>query len=389
VKAKTRYLHVQGTDAAPYLDRIAVVEDTAGYTPVTADVKLQPAVVVRGQLVNKATGRGVRGEAFWLPLQSNTPIRRGETDHARLYSHQTSTRPAGTHAATAADGKFTLRVPPGPGVVLARCDRLDPAAVFTPARVRDEDRTHLKTEKNPDAIAVGPRDRGDEEYFDTVFFTSPIRWENGYTIVNPNAKAKTVEVKIEFDPGTTVTLTATDPDGKPLSGVTVVGPGTLGRTPPTFATPEITVGGIDPKGRPVQLYLLHKERKQCAELTLKGDEKGPVAVKLVPCGNVTGRVVDHTGQPVKDARVMFQMTDAVADDLLRQKLYRGAAEVSTDADGKFTFPRLFPDVEFGVYVSIPGFRSGAAFHGGITLKPGEVKDVGELKCRDPKKIDGE
>lgn len=389
VKAKTRYLHVQGSDTAPYLDRLAEVPDSAGYTPLTADVKLQPAVLVRGKLVNQVSGKGVRGEAFWMPLNGN-PQEKLLIGGEIYFGHVDGTRSSGTHADTAADGTFTLRVPRGPGVILARADQFDPTAVFTPTRVRDEDRKYLrKNEKGPDTIETGPRDRDDEEYFNTGSFLTPIRWENGYAVINPDSKAKSIEPIVTFDPGATVKLNVTDPDGNPLSGVKVVGPGSYGLRPPTFNQPEIAVGGIDPKGRPVQLYLLHKGRKLCAELIVKGDEKGPVAVKLKPCGSVTGRVVDHTGKSASGARVSFQMADYVADDLLRQKLYRRGTEVETDADGKFTFSGLFPDLEFDLFVGLPGFRSGAAEAKRTKLKPGETTDVGEFKMRDPKKIDEE
>ncbi len=391
VKAKRRFLHVQGTDAAPYLDHIAELPDSEGYTPAVADVKLRPAVVVRGQLLNKVTGNPVAGEAHWLPLTTNEPLLKGDDDDTKLYTSQLgNTWPSGGRGVAGADGRFTLRVPTGPGVVLARCDQFDPSAIFTTARVREDDRKHLrKSEKDPNVTETGTKDRDGEEFFDTIMLISPLRWENGYALISPDAKAKSVDVKIGFDPGATVTLAPTDPDGKPLGGVTVVGPGRYGLHPPTFAKPEVAVGGIDPKGRPVQFYLLHKERKLCAAITLKGNETGPVAVKMHACGNVSGKVVDHTGKPVKGASVMFQMTDSVADDLLRQKLYRGSTEVATDAEGQFTFPRMFPNVEFGLHVSLPGFRSGAAESKLVTLKPGEVKNAGEFKLRDPKKTDDE
>jgi RNA polymerase sigma factor (sigma-70 family) len=395
VKAKTRYLHVQGGDTAPYLDQIVEVRDTTGYTPVTADVTLTPAVLVTGRLTNRATGKAVRGMATWLPLEANTPLQQQQTEYAALYTRMISAPVTGTQAAADADGNFTLRVPAGPGVVLARADALDPAAAFAPLRVRDEDRKYVRKRENElDSITGGtPQPRDDEENFATVQrgqFTvgvSRTRLENGYAIIDPDAKAKTVEVTSAFDPGSTVTLNVTDPDGKPVGGVTVIGRSQAVRTPVTFAKPEVAIGGFDPKGKPVQLYLLHKERKLCGGVRVNGDEKGPVAVKLVPCGGVTGTVVDHTGKAVKGAVVTYQMTDYTANDLLKQKLLRGENEVRTDADGKFTFPALFSDVEFGVYASTPGFRSGAAFHGGVVLKPGEAKDVGELKCREPKKSD--
>ena len=86
---------------------------------------------------------------------------------------------------------------------------------------------------------------------------------------------------------------------------------------------------------------------------------------------------------------MFQMTDSVADEMLRQKLFRGENEIPTDAEGKFSFPRMFPDVEFDLFVSMPGFRTGSGSQTGVKLKAGEAKDLGEIKLRDPKKTDEE
>ena len=387
--ATKRFLHVMGGDAAPYLDRIVEVTDTSGYKPAVADVKLQSAVVVEGQLVNKATGKPVKGEAFWMPLNGNLTEEEKMLAGGKLYfEHSNGTRPTGTHAETGADGRFTLRIPRGPGLILARSDQSDSTAVFTPTLVKEGDRRYLlKKEKDSRGIKVGPQDRDDEDYFDTFGMMWPLRWENGYAIINPDAKAKSVAVKIEFDPGSTVTLKVTDPDGKPLEGVTLVGHGLYGQRMPTFPTAAISVGGLNAKGKPVQLYLLHKGRKLCSEVKVKGDEKGPIVVKMRPCGTVTGRVVDHTGKPVRDAQVTFQMTEYKANDLLQQKLFRDSHTTTTDADGKFTFERMFPDVEFDVFVSLPGFRSVAAGSKRTTLKPGETKDVGAFEFRDPKKVE--
>ncbi len=65
VKAPARLLHVMGSDAAPYLDRLVEVKDTEGYNPAVVQVKLQPALRVEGQLVNQITKKPVAGEVIW------------------------------------------------------------------------------------------------------------------------------------------------------------------------------------------------------------------------------------------------------------------------------------------------------------------------------------
>ena len=387
IKKDKRSLHVMGNNTAPYLDCLIDVKDTVGYDPTVIDVQLLPAVVIEGQLVNKATGKPVRGEATWRPFLR--PPQEKSLPGGEFYDNFSVTRPSGSHAFTGADGRFQLRIPRAPGVILARADQSDPTAAFTPTYVRDEDRKYLrKEEKDPNIRTTGLRQRDDEEYFNN-FLISPIRWENGYAVVIPAAETTVVPVKIGFDPGAKVTLNVTDPNGKPLSGVTLVGPGVYGFSPPTFARPEITLGGIDPKGRPVQLYLFHRERLLCAELQLHGNEAGPVTVHMRPCGTVTGRVLDHEGKPVPDARVCFQLNDAVANDLVGQKLFRTTSEVTTDAAGKFSVPYLFPDQEFILLARLPGLRNWMSALQRSQLKPGETKDLGDIRFLDPKTLKGE
>jgi RNA polymerase sigma factor (sigma-70 family) len=388
VKAPIRHIFVMGNASASYLDRLMSVKDTAGYTPAEVQVPLLPALRVEGRLVNQVTKQPVAGQVIWLPF--TMPENERPVPGSELYFEQANPHPTGLHALAGPDGRFELRVPHAPGVILGRGNQLDPTAQFTPTRVRPEDRKYLaKPDKDPAAIQIGPRERADEEYFKTGRLMSPLRWENGYTILHPEAKATSLQVDVGFDPGARVTLHVTDPEGKPVSGVTVVGPGTYGFRPPTFTGAEIVVGGIDPQGRPVQLYLLHRERKLCAEVKVKGDETGPIAVQLKPCGSVKGRVVDGNGKPIANVRAALQMTDAVADDLLRQKLFRGTSEIATDAEGRFTFPALFPDVEFDVYTTRPGFRMSSGDIRRMILQTGEQKDLGELRLREPEKRDEE
>lgn len=386
-KEKNRYLHVRA-EGAPYLDKVVVVPDTADFTPAKVEVKLRPAVVVSGKLTNKATGKPVRGEVKWFPLATNEPLAFGTDEASELYvGGLHGTLPSGTRQETGEDGQYRLQVPPGPGIVFAAADRSDGAPIFASIVVREADRKHLRKPEGEgveDRKTSGRSATTDEE-FNTLGLLWPIRWENGYAIINPDAQTKSVEVKFEFDLGSTVTLNVIDPEGKPLSGVTVAGDGPLGRRTPTFSTPEIRITGLSPKGQPQRLALLHKGRKLCAELTVKGDEKAPLVVQMQPCAEVTGQVVDHLGKPVKDAEVFLQMVSYETNNLIPNKLLRDSRTVATDAEGKFKFERMFPGHEFDLIVSLPGFRSAEGSKR-TSLKPGETKDIGKFRFRDPKQM---
>jgi hypothetical protein len=378
-KAGTRYLHA-ACEALPYLDQVVEVADTAGFTPARADIRLRPAVVIEGRLVNAATGKPVRGEASWAALEANRDIR-SAPEH-ELYTGQLSAVPTGVFAFTGGDGRFRLRVPAGPGVVSARADGFDPAAVFAPARARDGDRKYLaKNTPGPNVIRVAPAAPEDEESFDVAGPSSPLRWFHGYVVVNPGVRDAAVNVEVGFDPGKTVALKVTDPDGKPLAGANAVGTGTDRLGAMTFPTGEIPVRGLDPRDKPRRVFLLHPGRALCGEVEVRGDEKEPPVVMLRPCGAVTGRVVDHQGKPVPGAVVAVQMRDGVADEFIRQKLYRN--DFTADKDGRFDCGPLFPGLEFDIFAGRPGIRVMSAGPAAVTLKPGERREI-DIKLLDPK-----
>jgi hypothetical protein len=152
-------------------------------------------------------------------------------------------------------------------VIFARANDSDCSTVHASARVREEDGKYLrKRDKNPGARTTGPQVRDEEVTFDTLGITWFVRWENDYRIIDPGAQDRSVEVKMAFDPGASVKRKIMHPDGKPLKGVTLAGHGVYGERTPTFTTAEFEVGGLDPKGQPQQLYLLHKGRKLSRDL---------------------------------------------------------------------------------------------------------------------------
>ena len=55
----------------------------------------------------------------------------------------------------------------------------------------------------------------------------------------------------------------------------------------------------------------------------------------------------------------------------------------TDADGRFKIEGLLPEIKVGAQVMVigRGVRAGGDLFEGLTLKPGEVRDVGEIKIK--------
>jgi RNA polymerase sigma factor (sigma-70 family) len=376
-KADQRHLHVQ-SGAAPYLDRLLdVTQDVPTLNPVHMDIKLQKALTIAGRLVDHTTGKGVCGEAFYLLLE-NDEVKRFLADNS-LYGEGNSVRPTGIHARTDAAGHFKLRVPAVPGVILARADTLrDPSARYTSIHVADADRKYLqKRRKEEGVFEYGPRD-DKAESFDTHMLTWPLRWENGYALVHPKKTQETVNVVIRFHPGQTIHGRIVGLDGRPLAGVQAVGVQANGENgPTTFRTDAFTVYALD-SSRPRIVYFRHAAKNLVGTLTLRGDEQEMPVVKMQPAAAVIGRVLDAVGKPLAGMEISIQFSEAEPDQLIRQELLGGrwGNLTTSDADGRFRLAGLFPGLEFQVFSGHPGHRSVAVSFEPVTLKAGEVRDLG-------------
>ena len=61
-------------------------------------------------------------------------------------------------------------------------------------------------------------------------------------------------------------------------------------------SPTIEVPALDPS-KPRRVIVTHVGRRLIGTGYLKGDEAGPLTIRLRPWGTITGRVVDDEGQP--------------------------------------------------------------------------------------------
>jgi hypothetical protein len=114
-------------------------------------------------------------------------------------------------------------------------------------------------------------------------------------------------------------------------------------------------------------------------LTVRGDEKEPPTVRLVPAGTVTGRVLDAEGQPIVGATVDLGFFDRRAAQVA---LYVESARepVRTGKDGRFHCEGVIPNQKFYL-----GLRNGR-----ISLdseprrhpkqvEPGAMLDLGDVR----------
>ena len=116
-------------------------------------------------------------------------------------------------------------------------------------------------------------------------------------------KPESLTCNIALEPGVARKATVLGPDGKPLAGALAGGVDAVSvfGAARKLETADFTVTGLHAKrARTVMFY--HPAKKLAAVIQVKGDEKGPVTVRMAPLPAVTGRLLDAKGQPVAGRR---------------------------------------------------------------------------------------
>ena len=140
--------------------------------------------------------------------------------------------------------------------------------------------------------------------FNTSFAPIPARGYNLFVATDFAADAAEQSVDLGLDSGRSATIDVVGPDGQPVGETLVRGLGNDGgRFLQRHESSRIEVLAIDP-ATPRRLTILHEARKLAGSAYLKGDEPGPIAIRLQPWGTIAGRVVDDEGKPRKGVDLM-------------------------------------------------------------------------------------
>ncbi len=355
-KGRGNQLLIVPNDDQPYFMQEFRVPDTAGLKPVAVEIVLHRGVFIEGKVTEKGTGKPVAGAFMHYfpfldnPFAQQTPeFRRGGYTDGAGHQDRYKTKP---------DGGYHLVGLPGHALV--------GAVDFSgkPYR-RGAGSESIKGMNKNGHFPVWNNPVPPGRYFPTSMKE-----------INPDAKAETVHLDIEMDPGAKVGLRVVDPQGKPVEGVTAIGRadrGSQDRGPQSGST--FDVEGLGPS-EDRTVVLQHESRKLGRVIQVKpgDDAKERVTVKLEPAATITGRVVDADGQPVPGALVG---THPQPGGAFSPRL----PEVVSGKDGRFTFANIPVGCQYGVYA-----RSGAsyvdtkfAWKKDITVRPGETTDIGDLK----------
>jgi beta-lactamase regulating signal transducer with metallopeptidase domain len=189
-KSREYYLEVFPPPGEPFITVNFPLDDAPGLEPLTAEIPLVRGIPVRGQIIDAATRRPVKGQVEYHPLYPNPSVSKFGPKLTTPRS-QTDVR---------ADGTFVLGVLPGPGVLVFQAFGADYYETYMPATVDGEELKKI--------VKGGPD-------FDQRFLTiaagggamSPLSLENynAIALINPgeDAKALTIDLVPRPIPGRT------------------------------------------------------------------------------------------------------------------------------------------------------------------------------------------
>jgi hypothetical protein len=298
-----------------------------------------------------------------------------------------------SRAAMTEKGVFEGIVIPGPGAVMVtalgaadyRAAHVDPKAFFAPGKTDWTNQELISTYGAHDTLIVGYGGA----WIDQHDYASIV-------LVNPAAGSEPLELAATIHRIKPRMVTIVDPDGKPVVGVQTQGLTAFPwdpELPLRAATIPITKLRTT-RGR--RITFLKQDRKLIGFLLARGDGEAPYTVRLQPWAAVTGRIVDEDGNPLPprgeapggnsavglgtDSR--FQI--ATHDDPLAGTF----PECSSENDGRFGIARLVPGLRYrcDMYPSA-GRYAGVAFEN-LVLKPGETRDLGDIRWTTPVDIHG-
>jgi RNA polymerase sigma factor (sigma-70 family) len=353
---------------SPYIRRGGEAEALPGSATVRIDIGLAKGVVVKGRVIDRQTGKGVQAGIRFAPLPDNKYFGKPgfdgyKTDH--------------TMEETDRQGRFRVVTIPGRSLIMAQVYYMESTPDF-------QVKPYRTARPDPDYKDLFHHDKDDDSWRFTAanggleFLSN----ENVVKVVDLKEDGGEFAIDLYAERGSTAKLLIQDAAGKPIPGVVVSG--LAASWPYTHQLKNVekpvTVYALDPE-RPRRLVLLHPQKKLGGTVTLRGDEKEPVVVKLGPLGSIKGRFLEVEGAPLAGVEVTVSSSDGIASELHRF-LARTSTPARTDKEGRFTVSDVVPGVK--VYLQT---RRGNTYYvgeprvGQRQLEPGQTLDLGDWKMR--------
>jgi hypothetical protein len=358
-KAAAYRLFIKPSNGRPYTNAsLKVPAESPGLKPVTFDIAMKRAVLIRGRAIDKMTGRPIRGSVSYYAFADNPNVRQyagfseGYEQDAYFDEH----------------GRYEIVALPGQGIIA----------------VRDE----LDGSRHASGYKKIPGYDAKQQFFNTL---PGALFPGAYAIVAEvvvDPKAESMSLDLQADSGKSVLVNMVGPEGAPIGETKAKGVGELYQTSPV---PQLyssfEVHAVDPS-KPRRVIVMHESRKLIGTALLKGNETGPVTIKLQPWGSVAGRIVDDEGGPRK---AMFigspngsHKKRHDTHDILPGSDWNQCVRVGDD--GRFLVEGLVPGLNYSA-TARTGFEAYGDLFMDVAIAPGEAKGLGDLKVKPPTKAE--
>lgn len=350
-KADRYPLMAVADNGSPYFSAGVTVEDTPGLAPLAADVEMTRGIPCEGKVLDDPAGKPVPGRVQYYPLRPNPFV----PDNYGLSSGSRAMMAPLSEGRVMADGSFHCSVLPGPGCLVFHAD--DPQC-FRSACV--DAGANGKEMGTKDLLYVLSMGGSTVSGLDQALCQAIV-------LIDPKRDEKKVVQTLRPAVDRPVNGVIWDPDGKPLTGVTMRDRETYYvYKDKTLATERFTVHGVNPL-RPRRLHFTHEARHLLAAVEVKGTEAKPLIVQLQPWAAVRGRLLDADGRPLRDAEVSSS-----------EFLLNG---VRTDEEGRFRLEGLIPGLSYDLTFTCGKNKRAATgtLTKGLIAKPGEVRDLGDVR----------
>jgi hypothetical protein len=278
------------TDEQPYFMREILVADEPGLAPVTADLSLHKGVWVTGKVTDKATGEPIPADLVYTTYVENA--------HTRALPEFRRDNPASLDGypgryATRPDGGYRLVAAPGKAII--------GAMTYRQGYRKGAGFEQIPLFKKPDAVLY-------------VFQPAPsLDVTEVVREIDVPVGAESVTCDLQMDPGVTVHVAVSDPDGKPARGTLRVrglhAQNYGGPADEPVVAAEFDVKAISP-GERRSLYVRDDERRlgKAVELSAADVAAGKLAVRLEPLAEFHGRLLNESGDPLPNIQMEAMAT---------------------------------------------------------------------------------
>lgn len=369
-KQPNYWLQTEPGGSGPWMGTAARLDDTEGLRTLKVELTVARGVVVTGRVIDRTTGKGVPSQVRSAPLPDNKFANKPGYD---LYRHPAQNTP------TDAEGRFRLVIVPGPSVLLVQASavkRMSDGALlnpFTQAELTPDDSKRVSVRVDLTGNRLLKTANNKEEF---------LPHQNACVLLDLAENAGVVRRDVFVERGRTLTVHVEDADGKPLTGVQAGGLTDYDWNTFTLTEPSCTVYGLRAKTQR-QLAFVHPQRHLAGVLTLRGDEKEAVSVRLKPTGTLHGRVVDADGQPLAGILVRTDIPlDNMAARSVDTQLRWKREPIRTGADGRFRIENVIP--ELGHHFILNRGKTYLTIHPPLKrpkVRSGQTLDLGDLHTK--------